>query len=82
MRAALLPEIEFPQCGPGTPFPESCLKSTLKYVTPSEARGLGWWVQAAMVEPRTRFLVASLLGMTVLRQDPVPEGETVKGSEP
>ena len=39
-----------------------------EYVTPSEARGLGWWVQAAMEQPRTRFLVASLLGMTVLGQ--------------
>ncbi len=52
----------------GNPLRGTCLKGMLEYVTPSEARGLGWWVQAAMEEPRTRFLVASLLGMTVLRQ--------------
>ena len=40
------------------------------HVTPSAARGLGWWVQADSGEPNPRFLVAPLLGMTVLRQGP------------
>jgi hypothetical protein len=47
------------------PCRRSCLGSTLTKVTPSEARGLGWWGQAAREEPRSRFLVPSLLGMTV-----------------
>ena len=41
--------------------PGSCLKGALKYVTPSEARGLGWWVRAAMEKPYIRFLAGSLL---------------------
>ena len=35
----------------GNPLRGTCLKGMLEYVTPSEARGLGWWVQAAMEEP-------------------------------
>ena len=54
--------------GPAIAGVGPCPKSTLEYVTPSEARGLGWWGQVALEEPRTRFLVASLLGMTVLGQ--------------
>ena len=38
------------------------------HVTPSAARVLGWWVQAYAGEPIPRFLVASLLGMTGVRQ--------------
>ena len=34
------------------------------------ARGLGWWVQVSSGEPAPRFLVAPLLGMTVLMQGP------------
>jgi len=45
-----------------------CLKSALKHLALSEARGPDWWVQAPMEDPRTRFLVALLLGLTVLRR--------------
>jgi len=43
------------------------LKGTLEPVTPSEARGLEWWVQVPMDEAPHQIPRRSLLGMTILR---------------
>ena len=57
--------------GSGNPYGKALPQKSPLLVTPSAARGLGWWVQADSGELNPRFLVAPLLGMTVLRQGPM-----------